>query len=354
MTPPAAATVGRWAAGLACGAAAGWAARALHVPLPWLIGPLLAMAGLRIAAAPAEPVPGGRQAGQVVIGVAVGLYFTAEVLRELAGHATAMLVTCCITLLLGAATAIVLARLGRVDLKTAYFCVMPAGAAEMAVLGDRHGAAPAPIALSQSLRIAAIVLTVPPAVSAFGEGGGLVYAPALSAVVWPLLLPMLAAAAATSWLFARARLNNAWLLGSLATGIAIAALALPLSAVPGWLVAAAQVLLGLNLGARFDRAFMAAAPRFTLAATLAALTMVMLCAAMGAVVARLLDIPAAAAILATAPGSIGEMAVTARVLGIAVPVVTAFQLVRILVVVLLAGPFFLLCRRLAARRHVRD
>jgi hypothetical protein len=219
----------------------------------------------------------------------------------------------------------------------------------MAVLGDRHGAAPAPIALAQSLRIAAIVLTVPPAVSAFGGGGGLVYAPALSAVVWPLLLAMLAGAAAVSWLFARLRLNNAWLLGSLATGIAIAALALPLSAVPGWLVAVAQVLLGIALGARFDRAFLVAAPRFSLAATLSALIMVLLCAAMGAVLARLLHISTAAAILATAPGSIGEMSVTARVLGIAVPIVTAFQLVRILVVVLFAGPFFMLCQGIAAR-----
>ncbi|HXZ00079.1 MAG TPA: AbrB family transcriptional regulator [Stellaceae bacterium] len=347
MRLPGAAVLGRWAAGLAGGAAAGYAMRALHLPLPWLIGPLLAMAALRLIAAPADPVPGGRQAGQAVIGLAVGLYFTAEVLGELAGHAAAMLLACCATLLLGAMTALLLARLGGVDLKTAYFCAMPAGAAEMAVLGERHGAAPAPIALAQSLRIAAIVLTVPPAVSAIGgSGGGLAYAPALSAVIWPLLLAMLAAAGVVSWVFARLRLNNAWLLGSLATGIAIAALALPLSAVPGWLVAVAQVLLGIALGARFDRAFLMAAPRFSLAAVLCALIMVALCAIMGTGLARLLHIPAAAAILATAPGSIGEMSVTARVLGIAVPIVTAFQLVRILIVLLFAGPFFLLCRRL--------
>ena len=342
------ATAGPWATGLAAGVVAGYVARAAHVPLPWLIGPLLAIAALRIIGVAAEPVPGGRQAGQLVVGMAVGLYFTAEVLGQLLGHAAAMLVTCFLTLLLAAATALLLARLGGVDLKTAYFCAMPAGAAEMAVLGDRHGAAAAPIALAQSLRIAAIVLTVPPAVSALGGGAGLAYAPALSAVLWPRLLAMLAAGAAVSWLFARLRVNNAWMLGSLATGIAVAALALPLSAVPGWLVSAAQVLLGVALGARFDRGFLLAAPRFTLAATLSALIMVTLCAAMGVVVARLMGIPAQAAILATAPGSIGEMSVTARVLGIAVPIVTAFQLVRIVIVVLLAGPFFLLCRRVAA------
>jgi uncharacterized protein len=338
----------RWALALAAGAVAGYAMRALHVPLPWLIGPLLAMAALRLAAAPADPIPGGRQMGQVIVGVAIGLYFTAEVLGELVGHAGTMLLTSVATLLLGALTAVALSRLGGVELKTAYFCSMPAGAAEMAVLGDRHGAQPAAIALSQSLRIAVIVLTVPPAVSAFGSAGGLVYTPALSSVLWLRLLPMLAAGAAVSWVFSRARVNNAWLLGSLATGIVVAALALPLSAVPGWLVSAAQVLLGLALGARFDRAFLIAAPRFTAAALLAALLMVVLCALMGLLVAEVMAMTPAAAVLATAPGSIGEMSVTARVLGIAVPMVTAFQLVRIVVVLLLAGPFFTLCRRLYA------
>jgi membrane AbrB-like protein len=337
----------RWLLSLACGGVAGYGARLLHVPLPWLIGPLLAMAALRFAGAPAEPVPGGRQAGQVVIGVSVGLYFSAQVLGTLAGHAAAMVVTSAGTLLLGAASALLLARLGGVDLKTAYFCAMPAGAAEMAVLGERHGAAPAPIALAQSLRIAVIVLTVPPAVSAFG-GSAVANAPALTTVVWPSLLVMIAAAAAVSALLARARLNNAWLLGALSTGIVVAACGLPLSAVPGWAVSAAQVLLGVALGARFERAFLIAAPRFTLAASACALLMVLLCSGLGALVARFLALAPAAATLATAPGSIGEMAVTARVLGIAVPIVTAFQLVRIVVVLLLAGPFFLLCRRTVA------
>ncbi|HUH86042.1 MAG TPA: AbrB family transcriptional regulator [Stellaceae bacterium] len=342
------APLGRWALGLAVGAVAGFLLGLVQAPLPWLIGPLLAMAALRLAAAPADPVPGARQLGQVIVGVAIGLYFTAEVLGELASHTAIMLVTSLATLLLGAATAVVLSRLGRIDLKTAYFCSMPAGAAEMAVLGDRHGAQAAPIALSQSLRIAVIVLTVPQAVNAFGSAGGLVYAPALRDVLWLRLLPMLAAAAAVGWLFSRARVNNAWFLGSLATGIVIAALALPLSAVPGWLVSAAQVLLGLALGARFDRAFLIAAPRFTLAALLSALFMVMLCALMGWLVAQAMAMTPAAAVLATAPGSIGEMAVTARALGVAVPMVTAFQLVRIVMVLLLAGPFFALCRRLYA------
>jgi membrane AbrB-like protein len=218
------------------------------------------------------------------------------------------------------------------------------------VLGDRYGAAPAPIALSQSLRIATIVLTVPPAVSALGGGvGDTSFVPALTAVLWPQLVLMLGAAAVVSWVFSRLRVNNAWLLGSLATGIAVAALALPLSAVPGWLVSAAQILLGVALGARFDRAFLIAAPRFTVAALACALVMVLLSALLGLIVAWSIAIPASAAILATAPGSIGEMSVTARVLGIAVPLVTAFQLVRIVLVLTLAGPFFVFCRRFAGR-----
>ena len=44
--------------------------------------------------------------------------------------------------------------------------------------------------------------------------------------------------------------------------------------------------------------------------------------------------------LATSPGGITEMAITAKVLQLGVPVVTAFQVCRLVAVLLLAEPMF--------------
>jgi uncharacterized membrane protein AbrB (regulator of aidB expression) len=45
-------------------------------------------------------------------------------------------------------------------------------------------------------------------------------------------------------------------------------------------------------------------------------------------------------ILGTAPGGIAEMAITAKVLQLGVPVVTAFQVCRLVAVLILVGPIF--------------
>jgi hypothetical protein len=53
-------------------------------------------------------------------------------------------------------------------------------------------------------------------------------------------------------------------------------------------------------------------------------------------------------VLGTAPGGITEMAITAKVLQLGVPVVTAFQVCRLVAVLLIVGPLFAwLARRLA-------
>jgi uncharacterized membrane protein AbrB (regulator of aidB expression) len=66
----------------AAGAACAW----LRTPLPWMIGPLLAMAAFNFAGAQLRSPGGARAAGQIVIGTALGLYFTPVVGREVAQH----------------------------------------------------------------------------------------------------------------------------------------------------------------------------------------------------------------------------------------------------------------------------
>jgi len=62
---------------VAAGAMFAW----LKMPLPWMIGPLLLMASLNLSDARLRAPHGGRQAGQIVIGTALGLYFTPSVLQ---------------------------------------------------------------------------------------------------------------------------------------------------------------------------------------------------------------------------------------------------------------------------------
>ena len=69
---------------LAIGIPAGFLFDRLHAPIPWMIGPMIAVAVFNLMGVRMYSVPYGRQMGQVILGSAVSLYFTPAVVAELA------------------------------------------------------------------------------------------------------------------------------------------------------------------------------------------------------------------------------------------------------------------------------
>jgi uncharacterized membrane protein AbrB (regulator of aidB expression) len=65
--------------------AAAWLCIALKLPLPWMIGPLLLTAGLTMAGGPTASWTPLRNSGQWLIGGALGLYFTPQMVSLVAG-----------------------------------------------------------------------------------------------------------------------------------------------------------------------------------------------------------------------------------------------------------------------------
>jgi membrane AbrB-like protein len=116
--------------------------------------------------------------------------------------------------------------------------------------------------------------------------------------------------------------------------------------VPTPVVNAAQVLLGCNLGSRFERGFVRGAPRFVLVVIASIVAGIVISALFAAGLAWWSGLPAATVVLATAPGGIAEMCITAKVLQLGVPLVTAAHVTRVIILVTTTGPLFRLLRRL--------
>src|SRR3979411_2267737 len=68
---------------LALGAAVGWSARFVRMPLPFVLGPLVATAALGLAGFPVVGVRRLRPGAQFVIGSAIGIQFTRAVVLTL-------------------------------------------------------------------------------------------------------------------------------------------------------------------------------------------------------------------------------------------------------------------------------
>jgi uncharacterized protein len=147
------------------------------------------------------------------------------------------------------------------------------------------------------------------------------------------------AAGAGIFLMQRTGRANPWFMGALLPAMALTMAGLELSA-PRWLTNGAQLVIGVSLGVRFRPEFMRTMPRWLASVALGTVAMIVLCAAFGALLAVGTGLNWGTMVLGTSPGGIAEMAITAQVLQLGVPVVTAFQVCRLVAVLVLVEPLY--------------
>jgi membrane AbrB-like protein len=322
------------------GALGGAVFAVLHLPLPWLIGALVAVAAARRAGAPAEADPRLRNAFLGIIGIALGAYFSPATAALLVSQAGLLLLAAFVTLAIGAALAPVLARRGKVDMATAWFSSIPGGVADMAMLAESHGGRPAPVALAQLLRVCSVVVLVPNLFALAGLRGDVPQASAVLPFLPGILALQVAGGLAAGWALVRVGVRAGWMLGPLAVTAALTASGFALSGVPYWLSALAQVVLGASLGAAFGRETIRPLRRFLPHAVMQVLLLMAACAAAGAALAWAFGAPLGAMLLGTAPGGVAEMSLTGKVLGMDVALIVTLHVTRIFLVTVLTPPVF--------------
>jgi membrane AbrB-like protein len=334
----------RGALTLATALAGALLASGLHLPLPWFTGPLITLASANIAGARLPGLPHARDGGQWIIGIALGLYFTPTVMREILRLAPWIVVNIGFVWLLGLFGAWLLRRLSAESAVTCFFAAPIGGASEMATQAERNGGRVDRVAAAHSLRIMMVALIVPFALQWLGVRGADPYAPVAASFNLPGLLLLGALAAAGAAVLARLGVPNQWMLGPLLVTAAVTAQGITFSALPTVVVNAGQLLIGVALGTRFAPEFFRAAPRYLAAVALVTLVYLGLSALFGWWLAGEAVLAVPTAVLATTPGGIGEMAITAKVLQLGAPVVSAFHSIRMATVVLTVGPVFRLLR----------
>ena len=93
------------------------------------------------------------------------------------------------------------------------------------------------------------------------------------------------------------------------------------------------------------------APKFVLVVCVSTVAAIGLSSLFGAVLAQAGGLAVPTMILATAPGGVAEMCITAKVLQLGVPMVTAAQVTRVIILVTTTAPIFRLVRRASRARR---
>ena len=334
---------------LALAAAAAVLCAWLHTPIPWMLGPLLVTAVASLTGAPTASWAPLRNGGQWVIGTALGLYFTPQVGALVAGLWWAIALGIAWALLMGWGFGRWLQRVHAPHLSalsvqqlraTTYFAGAIGGASEMTLLAERAGARTDLVASAHSLRVLLVTVCIPFGMAFWGVSGLDLAPPGVRTVAGPGLALLAVCTLVGAFVARRLGRANPWFMGALLVAMSVTLSGQVWSAIPSVLSNAAQLVIGVSLGVRFTPAFMHTAPRWLGSVAIASLVMMGVCALFGWGLAQLIGQHPATMILGTSPGGIAEMSITAKVLQLGVPVVTAFQVCRLVAVLVLAEPLY--------------
>lgn len=338
----------RIALALLLGALGGWLADLAGLPLPWMIGSMLATTFAALAGLPITMRMGFRAAMVVVLGVMLGSSFRPELLDQIVQWSTSLAVLLAYITVAGAASLLYFRWAARYDATTAYFAAMPGGLSEMILIGGALGGDARIISLTHSARLLIVVLLLPFAFQLFAG-----YAPETRPPVGPSLfavdpldLAFLAACGVVGYLAARAlRIPAAAVTGPMLLSAAVHLGGVTEAAPPLELVAAAQVVVGSAIGTRFAGTELA----FVRRAVIVALgsTLVLLVATLGFAwgLAVWTGLPLPGLVLAYAPGGLAEMSLIALALSLDAAFVATHHILRIFLIVVLAPLAFRLLRR---------
>lgn len=329
------------------GGAGGLLAMALHLPLPMLLGSLLAVGTAALAGLkPLGHLPQAPQAVRMVfvpiIGIAIGGAARPEILEQAPGWIPSLLALAAFVPLVHYLGYRALTATGRTDPVTAFYGAAPGGLVETVQLGEEAGADIQMLTMLQFLRLIITIVAVPLAFTwmeghAVGSAGGARVAGTALGAFDVAILAACGIVGAVVGL--KLRLPAGHVLGPILLSGAVHVAGLTQAVPPGWLLAVAQVVIGTSLGVRF-----AGMPkgRIAVALRLAALNATItigLAVGFAFAIAPAAGEPVRAVFLSFAPGGLIEMGLIALSLKMSILYVTAHHLLRIIMAVSLARIF---------------
>ncbi|WP_168014670.1 AbrB family transcriptional regulator [Halomonas salinarum] len=334
--------------GLVGGAIGFW----LDLPLPWLLGAMIATTVASLGGTRLRSPGRGRKGVLVVIGVMLGSAFHPGVNIDVAAWSASLGIMLVATAVMMAFSVWFSRRVAGYSLETALYGGVPGGVSTVTLMALESGADLRVVGMTHAVRILILLLAIPLALPLLGHVS---LPPTNTTLEHWLWLP---GAADAAWLTA-AGLVGAWLgqwlrlPSALLFGPALASAALHLSglseaAVPPSLIALAQILIGISVGVRFTGTSLASVGYSLVMSVLQALGLVVIAglAAWGAQV--MTGTSLAAALLAYMPGGAPELSLVALSLGIDPAFVTAHHLLRISLLVLCLPLLLSIGRRLSA------
>ncbi|MEM9343305.1 MAG: AbrB family transcriptional regulator [Pseudomonadota bacterium] len=305
------------------------------LPLPWLLGPIMACLVAALLGVPMKGIKPVNEAMRTVLGVAVGATMTPAVIATFPAMWPTLALIPVMVACIGAVGVPYFMRLWRYDFPTAYYSTMPGGLQDMLIFGEEAGGNVRTLSLIHATRVLVIVVALPVLLQVIWDAD-LTNPPGVPAATVPWQeLALMVVCAVVGWQGAKwVGLFGASILGPLIVTAAAAMVGLLHYRPPAEAIWAAQFFIGMTIGAKYSgitgeevRRDVAAGLGFCV--ILIVLTVVFVEAIYQAGLA-----PGMEVLLSFAPGGQAELVVLALIVGADAAFVVAHHVLRIFVVIL--------------------
>ncbi len=314
----------------------------MRLPIPFLLGGLLASMFCKTCLYRRMPVDWPQQwrgYGLMIGGYGIGATFTAATMRnflqELWGVAEANIIAIGVSLIL----AFFIHKYTHFGLKSCIMGMLPGGITIMMLMAEEDKRTdPNVVMVMQVLRLVGVVVSVPFLVIYCLNAqvtGSTIAMPNHGGYHWLIFIPL----TLVGWRVAKIlHLPTAQMLGAILMTAVFSVTCGNVQPVPAWLMAPAQVSIGLYMGQLLDVDKLARTKALVPLTVLGTAILVFVSVAVAFSLSGRYGFSLITAFLAMAPGGITEMSLAGMSMGEDVSIILTYQLVRILTINLLVPP----------------
>lgn len=314
----------------------------IHLPLPWVLGALTFVMLWQSLTKRKSFVPNPvRDSGFIILGLNFGLYFTLQTFKTVGGYLLPYLMVTIVLILVSIFFGWMVSKKIEIDEVTSVFACIPGGLSEMTLASGALNGNSSYVAIFQTLRLIAVLFIVP-SVMTYYFAGTLSTEPVQIQVdgfeVHLLSFLWFVPPAIFAYLI-RNKVPAGIVIGALLVTALMNISSINLPTLPDFLVYGGQILVGASIGKNILLPDLKKAGKYGLIYFGLSVLIIGVSFALGFLLATFTSLNLVTAMLSIAPGGLFEMVLTSYSVGGDPAIVSALQLIRILVIVACVPPF---------------
>lgn len=319
----------------------------LHTPLPWMLGSLAFVLLWNFLLKRKVCWPSSlANSGQIIIGYTIGRTFTQETYQQIIIQLPIMLLVTIVTIMISLLMGYIAHKKTGISLETGLIGSIPGGLSQTAVLcAEVPGSDITVVTVMQTARVLSVIFVVPfLAIHGLGYGSLMPVVVSTISAKAPIFLSLghmlltaslVILSAIIAW---RLGMPTPFLLGSVIGTASIGLYGQTLPQLPQNWLDGAQLCIGAYTGARIDLGSLTNWRKIFPYTMLGVIGLIFCSIVIAFFLIRFDHISLVTAFLSTAPGGMAEMSLTGMILHADLSVIVAFQLFRLLFILMVLPP----------------